>query len=127
MQQEKQETTFLSEQGVKVTSSRFILPSQTFAMSGITSVQSSIEKPKRLVPIIFLAVGTLLLVSTPKETWQFDVLCLAVGGVWFALQKTIYHVLLHTSSGQAKALSSKDEQWISKVVHALNDSIVHRG
>jgi len=127
MQQEKQETTFLNEQGVRVTSSRFILPSQTFAMSGITSVQSSIEKPKRLMPAIFIAIGAVLLVGVPKDTWQFDVFCLAVGGAWLALQKTIYHVLLHTSSGQAKALSSKDEQWISKVVHALNDSIVHRG
>jgi len=125
-QEQGQETTFLNEQGIRVTNTRFILPKQTFAMSGITSVQSHEDKPSRLGPVFFLIIGALVLVSN-REAIVFGLIMLIIGGVWFAMQKTTHHVLLHTASGEAKALSSKDGAWISKVVHALNDSIIHRG
>lgn len=125
-QEQAQETVFLSEQGIRVTNTRFILPKQTFAMSGITSVQSSEEKPSKLLPIIFLGIGALSLLGG-KDAISFAIIMLAIGGIWLKLQKTTYHVLLHTASGEAKALSSHDEGWVSKVVHAINDSIIHRG
>lgn len=52
-----------------------------------------------------------------------------IGGavaLWVS-QKPEFSVLLYTSSGEAKALTSKDGNLISKVVVALNDAIVHRG
>ncbi len=125
-QEQAQETIFLNEMGVRVTNTRFILPKQTFAMSGITSVQSREEKPSKLVPIIFLAIGVLSFLGG-KDAIFFAVIMLAIGGIWLKLQKTTHHVLLHTASGEAKALSSYDESWVSKVVHALNDAIIHRG
>ena len=125
-QEQGQETTFLSEQGIRVTNTRFILPKQTFAMSGITSVQSHEEKPSKAGPIIFFIVGALV-IAGGGDAIYFGVIMLIIGGIWLAVRKTTYHVLLHTASGEAKALSSKDGAWISKVVHALNDSIIHRG
>ena len=95
-------------------------------MSGITSVQSRDEKPSKLLPIIFLGIGVLSL-QGGKDMIPFAIIMLAIGGIWLKLQKTTYHVLLHTASGEAKALSSQNEGWISKVVHAINDSIIHRG
>ena len=42
------EQTFLNESGVTVTNTRFIVPAQTYAMSGITSVKSLRRDPKRM-------------------------------------------------------------------------------
>ncbi len=39
----------------------------------------------------------------------------------------MYHVVLNTSGGEMKALSSYQEGYVRKVVKALNDAIVHRG
>jgi len=55
-------------------------------------------------------------------------LIILAGAIIYALgQKTEFSVLLTTSSGEVKALTSRDSEFISKVVGALNDSIVHRG
>lgn len=94
-------------------------------MSGITSVQNYEDKPSKIGPIIFFVIGGFSLLN--KEFIPFAVIMIAIGGIWLALQKTTYHVLLHTASGEAKALSSRDGTWISRVVHAINDSIIHRG
>lgn len=118
-----EEKTFFTDGGVTVTNARFIVPSQTYAMSGITSVKTSQELPKRLYPIICGVLGLALLMSSTG----FAVLLIAVAAVWWFGQKTEYHVLLTTSSGEAKALSSDNGDFISKVVQALNESIVSRG
>lgn len=123
---QEQETTFLNEEGVRVTNTRFILPKQTFAMSGITSVQSGEDKPSKTGPVLFLIIGTLALFGG-NDSLVFAIIMLAVGGLWLFSLKTTYHVLLQTASGEAKALSSTNGAWVSKVVHAFNESIVHRG
>jgi hypothetical protein len=118
-----EENTFLTEGGVTVTNARFIVPSQTYAMSGITSVKTSQDDPKRLYPILCGVFGLLLLMSATG----FAILLIAVAVAWWIGQKTEFHVLLTTASGEAKALSSNNGAFISKVVHALNDAIVSRG
>lgn len=119
------EKSFLHEKGVIVTSSRFILPNHTFAMSGVTSVKFHEEPPKRFVPILIAVIGGVFAISEPLRT--AGVVMLAVGIIILALQKTVYHVLLKTASGEEKPLSDKDGQWIRTVVGALNESIIHRG
>ncbi len=52
---------------------------------------------------------------------------LAAGAFWLWKQKVMYHVVLNTSGGEMKALSSYQEGYVRKVVKALNDAIVHRG
>ncbi|TXH03234.1 MAG: QacE [Nevskiaceae bacterium] len=120
------EKTFLSEGGVTVTNTRFIVPSQTYAMSGITSVKSFEETPSRKGPIILIAIGLLAMLGG-KDSIVVALLFLAGGIAWWVLKKAKYHVLLSSASGEAKALSSPDQAWIGRVVGALNDAIVHRG
>lgn len=121
-----EEKTFLNEGGVNVTSARFIVPSQTFAMSGITSVKAFREDPSRVWPVIFLILGVLLMFGG-GGAMICGIILASLSVAWLASQKAIFHILLATASGEAKALSSPDRQWIDKVVTALNDSIVHRG
>ncbi|MEK7207774.1 MAG: DUF6232 family protein [Pseudomonadota bacterium] len=118
-----EEKTFFSDGGITVTNTRFIVPSQTYAMSGITSVKNSHESPKRSYPII---CGVLGLVFLPGAL-VVGLIIAGVAIVWWLGQKTQYHVVLTTSGGEVKALSTVDGALISKVVQALNDAIVARG
>lgn len=118
-----EEQSFLSEGNVKVTTTRFIVPSQTYAMSGITSVKNSHEPPVRIYPIVCGLIGLLCLAGAPVIGMIFIVLAI----VWWIGQRTTYHVVLTTASGEAKALSSTDGQYISNVIDALNNAIVARG
>lgn len=119
-----EEQTFLNEGSVTVTNARFIVPSQTFAMAGITSVKNSEEPPKRSYPMICGIIG-LLLLSGGTLVLGIGVLILAF--VWWIGQKSTYHVLLATAGGEMKALSSTDSAFISKVVTAINEAMVARG
>lgn len=121
-----EETTFLSEGGVSVTNARFITQGQTFAMSGVTSVESFRQDPSRKAPIIMGIIGVLALAGGGTVTIVGLLLIAGAVAMWF-LQKPEFQVLLSTASGKAKALSSNDGPFILKVVAAVNDAIVHRG
>lgn len=117
------ETIFFENEGVRVTNSRFIVDGQTFAMNNITSVKPLEQKPSRILPILLLVLGAL-----PAVNGVFGGLVLsAIGVAWLAMQKTVYHVMLHTSGGETSALKTYQKDYLQKVVTALNNAIVHRG
>ena len=76
------EQTFLNEGGVTVTNTRFIVPAQTYAMSGITSVKSLRRDPKRMGPIILIVLGLLMMLG--GGSWiLFGLLFIAGGVAWW--------------------------------------------
>lgn len=118
-----QETTFFEYEGVRITNSRFIVDGQTFAMNNITSVKPMEEKPKRLLPALLIIFGIL-----PAVNGAYGALLLSlIGTGWWAMQKTVYHVMLHTAGGETSALKTHQQEYLQKVVTALNNAIVHRG
>ena len=122
----QQEKVFFDEREVKVTNSRFILPGQkTFAMSGVTAVKTSQVNPNRAGPIVLITIGVFL--GYNKGINAISVALVVAGLAWFFIQKTIYTIVLTTSSGEQQALQDADLSWILRVVAALNDSIIHRG
>ena len=117
------EKTFFEYEGVRVTNTRFIVDGQTFAMNNITSVKPLEQKPSRLLPGLLIVTGVL-----PAINGAYGGLVLsAIGGVWWAMQKTVYHVMLHTAGGETSALKTFQKEYLQKVVTALNNAIVHRG
>lgn len=118
-----EEKNILSENGVTVTNTRFIVPSQTYAMAGITSVKNFEERPKRLYPIGCGIMGLLFLTGAPV----FGVVLIVLAVAWWIGQKTKYHVFLTTAGGEVKALSNHNGQFISRVIQSLNEAIVARG
>lgn len=117
------ETTYFEHEGVKVTNARFVVDGQTFTMSNITSVKPLQKKPSRVTPIILIILGV---VAAVYGTYGGLVLSV-VGAVWYAMQKTVYHIMLHTAGGETSALKTYQETYLQKVVTALNNAIVHRG
>ena len=114
-----EEKTFFNEGGVSVSNARFIASGQTYAMSGVTSVKSFREDPSRKGPIIMAVIGVLALAGGGTATVVGLLLIAGAAAMWF-LQKPIFHVLLSTASGESKAHSDKNGDFINKVVTALN-------
>jgi hypothetical protein len=95
-------------------------------MSNVTSVKAHTQKPSRLVLILLLIIGLFFTLSGGTGV----LVGLAVAGVaalCLFLQKTTYHVMLTTSGGESSALKTHQLDYITKVVNALNEAIVHRG
>jgi hypothetical protein len=125
------EESFFDEGEVKVTSARFIIPSQTYALSGVTSVKNLKEAPSKKWPIILIVIGFFILALSSEYSGSGGIifgLLVAGGGIaWLILSKPRYYVVLSSASGETKSLSSQDSAYISRVIAALNDAIVHRG
>ena len=125
------EQVFLNERGVSVSNSRIMheREGQTYAMSGITSVKCYEKKPSRKGPIILIIIGVLMLVDGLHEPALLlgAIIFLASGITWWVLRKADYSVLLTSASGEMKAYTSKDKDFVIKIVNAVNDAIVHRG
>ena len=117
------EKLFFEYEGVKVTNARFMVDGQTFAMNNITSVKTVAKKPSRIGPILLILVGA----GMAFQAAPLGAIVALPGVVWLFLQKTMYHIMLHTSGGETSALKTKQSDYATKVVTALNEAIVHRG
>jgi len=117
------ERTFFEYEGVKVTNARFVVDGQTFAMSNVTSVNPITESPRRFWGILVLLVGIVALFQNPF----FGVPVVALAVYFLYKQRPVYHVMLRTSGGETKALTTHQKNYLDKVVSALNDAIIHRG
>jgi hypothetical protein len=158
-----QEQILLQENGVTVSQARFVVPGQTFAMQGVSSVSHNVVQPSRKWPIILVALGVLVLLisfSILPDIGGIVMLLIGLaaavlGVVWFRGLKPDHLVVLNAStttstsrtvgaimgtglgvggavtstSGQnfVTALSSKDGEFVTRVVAALNNALVARG
>jgi predicted ATPase len=121
------EQVFFDQGTVKVTNARFIVGNQTYAMNGVTSVASGVTPPKRGLLIIGLVIGLLMLIGGDGGTKFVGLLIAAGCGFALYKQQATHAVILHSASGEVRALSDTDEGLISGVVAALNSAIIHRG
>ncbi len=119
-----EEKTFFEYEDVKVTNARFMSGAQTYAMSNVTSVKALTEKPKRFWWILLMVLGLMVAVG---GSFGGAAVMMLVAAVALWLQKTTYHVMLTTSGGETSALKTYQLDYVTKVVQALNDAIVHRG
>ena len=125
VQRAESEISFMAEGNVRVTNSRFISGGQTYAMSGITSVKQDVQKPKYGGLIILGLIGFITLAIGGNAVWIGLLMMVIAIAVGISL-KADYFVILHSSSGEMKALTSKDKEFISRVVDAINQAIVFR-
>ncbi|GJI93241.1 DUF6232 family protein [Duganella hordei] len=118
------ERIFFEYGDVKVTNARFINGGQTYAMNNVTSVKPYEKKPSRVGGIIVLAIGIVIMINASFIT---GLLIAAAAAYYLYQQKTVYHILLSTSAGETTALVTYQRDYLSQVIAALNNAIVHRG
>ncbi len=121
------ENTIFDENDIYVSDQRFVVPEQTYAISGITSVLKWVTKPSIKVPLILVALGII-----PWFFGGFGMIIIGLlligGGVFmFIRNKPTYSVYITTAAGEEEAFNSKDELFVDNIVQAINDAIVARG
>lgn len=113
---------------VKVTNARFIVQTQTYAVSGITSVRFDQNIPSWAPPVLLLLAGLFVvrqMAGSSATIWHW-LFAVAPGTMWFLLRKPTYSVTLSTAAGESRALTSKNREFIRAVVEALNQAIIDR-
>ena len=93
------EETFLNEGGVQVTNARFVVPGQTYALSGVTSVSIHEKKPKRIGPIFLFIIGFFCLMggfSGSSGAFVAALVFIGLGVLWWISNSTKYAVRLMT-------------------------------
>lgn len=129
------ETVFLNSGGVVVTNARFVVPGQTFAMSGVTSVKHWRTPRKWLFGALLILLGLPMLItgasmasvgsSTGPLMLGLIFAALGVYLIWRGRPQS--QVRLQSASGETKAFSSYDDALVRRIVDALTESIVFRG
>lgn len=117
------EQTFFQHEDVLVSNARFVSGSNTYAMSNVTSVKAFEQKPKRFWWIVLLVIGLGIALDHPLA----GLLIAAVAGYFLYSQKTRFHVMLATASGEVSALTTYQREYLDKVVSAINQAIIARG
>lgn len=127
------EHTLLDEEMVTVTTTRFIVPGQTYPIAGITSIANTVDSSMAPAGLVIVGIGIAAiggsLGSTPGAGAVIVVgaVLLLAGVVGMTVSKSKHHVVLTTSAGEVRAFTSTDKDLINNVVVALNQAIVRRG
>lgn len=130
------EKTFYESDNIKVTSVRFIVNNQTYALSSVNSVRVSEVDTTSLytAPALIAAGGIVwvlfLIAFKGRPIYYLQPIALMVAGIYLLTRikkNSEYRVVLTTSSGENAVLRSNEKQEIILVEKALNDAIVYRG
>lgn len=123
-----EEKTFLDSEAAKVTSARVVIGNQTFAMSGVTSVEVRKQEPKvnGFWPSMILVAGLATIPNSAATGFIFAV----IGGLWLLSEfrnPTLYHLVIRAAGGEVNALTSTDATAVDTIAAAITDAIVFRG
>lgn len=127
-----EETSFYSDQsGVRVTDKRVIIKSTTYSLANITSVSTRIEYPGQTGPLLFMAIGALVLIGGFGGRGNggmavFGLVLGLAGYFWYRGNKPTWHLRISSASGESTPLSSQNQQWIEGIARAINEAIIHR-
>ncbi len=131
------EKVFYDQDGIWVSSTRFMVNDQTFALSQITSVRVDRSPPKTGCATVFVAAGITIIiigfllaagdVVTGLGTVVLGGFSWLIGYLLRRAARGEYAVLVRTASGEEKVLIRRDEETPASVVAAINQAIVSRG
>ena len=122
------EKSYFANGGVQITNKRAIFHSKTYAMRNISSVSLGRIPASRKVGILIALAGIAIGgCAGAAEAWEglaFGLLVVGVGALAAWLPKDRFVVQLSSSSGEIRALVSKDRDFASGIVNALNEAII---
>ena len=124
------EQILYSDESVTVTPARIQVGAAAYETGNVTSVRLATVTPSRGNAIAVVAFGALFsLVQLLREQPRIEVIALFAlialfGLVWIALTRTSYAVVVSSSSGEQRALTSCDRAYIEKIVAVIRDALV---
>lgn len=128
---EEVELSYYSDQsGVRVTDKRVIIGNTTYSMANITSISTHVEKPSLAGPILFIAIGLILLIIALTQlsggTAVAGVIVGVLGYFWFRGCKPVSHLRIASASGESTPLKSVNKDWIDGIARAINEAMIGR-
>lgn len=132
MEKDKESTFYSDDRGVRITNARAVMPDgTTYSMANITSVRTGVEHANRKPGLVVGMLGLLVLgICAGLESTGGIIVGVVVLGIGIAIAmmaKATYSVQIATAAGEKQLVTSKDNEYIKKVVGAMNEAFVKRG
>jgi membrane-bound ClpP family serine protease len=125
------EEVIYSDSIVTVSTSRIVISGTTYALRNITSVKMTFAPAKTGCAIALIIVGAIVLIGGFSQGSYGILPGIVIGAIigglgflWLQSSKPDYFVTIASSSGEVRALTSKDKTYVEKIVGAINDAIV---
>ena len=128
-----EEEVVFDQEGIVVSTARLTVSGRTYCLNRVASARTHRKNPSRAWPIAFFLVGGAPLfelgyIFGGDSAGGFVILMLFfVTLAWCLQAKPRYSVVLDTSSGEARALTSTDQELVETAVHAINQALSHQG
>jgi hypothetical protein len=127
------EVSVYNDANITITNLRAMLQGKTYAMANVTSVSVYTQLVSKVPGTVVAVFGALILLGSleageVKGCIAFvGCLFLIIGGVHAYNARNRYWVRIGSASGETNALSSTDQTYVARIVHAMNEAIVKRG
>jgi Family of unknown function (DUF6232) len=125
-----EEQVFFDDRGVTVTSNRFVVPGRSYSMSEITVVASQMTSRKWMAATLCCLLAVLALThAVANRDGAMFLPALVFAGIAVALWRNgapMYHLLLHTSASEFRALTTREENRIDSIIGALNEAMEYQ-
>lgn len=117
------EKTFFQDGTVTVTNLWFRVPGQDFAMSNVRAVRVEQTKAKMPWPTVLYLLG---LATFVERLFAVGLILLAIGVLFKATSRPKLTVVLDGTSGEVRAFTSRDGDYISEIVDAIKKALAYR-
>lgn len=127
------EVLVYDDANIQISNLRATLHGKTYAMANVTSVSVFTQTKSKLPGILLLVLGVVLAplgLAGNDEPGCFVVAAIVLISTGFAsavAARDVYWMRIGSASGEANALSSRDADYIARIVAAMNEAIVLRG
>jgi len=132
------EESIYSDGNVSITTARIMIGGTTYALRNITSVRMTTTEPQTGGAIALIVVGAFPILDTLDGFAQGG----SAGGLWLLVVgiviggsgvlslralKPAYSIIVASSAGEIRALTSPNKDYIAKIVSSINEAIVRYG
>ena len=131
---ETNETTIFEEGSVKITNHRAVINGITYMISNVKSISMVKTDRKKYAKFIWagsflILIGFVVFVSSfSSDGGECLILVISAIGAFLVrnLTKTTYSLKIVSALGESNVSVVQDEEYIKKVVDAMNEAIVRR-
>jgi Family of unknown function (DUF6232) len=112
-----------------VSTARTVVHGTTFATANITSVRVEERFHGTFVTLIGIVLALVGLGSLFGKTIGTGIVCLIIGALltWLGSRMKQYYLVLHSASGEVRALQSGNPAVVKPIADAISQAIIMRG
>ncbi|UUC44623.1 DUF6232 family protein [Flavobacterium cerinum] len=121
------EKVFYRDLTVKVTQFRYITDNKTYVIKNISFVTINKIIGCRFCARFVIITGFIALFIPNDFQLIIGAILIVLGVIWHICIKDLFTVCIGTNGARINSITSSDENYIKKIVDAVNQAIIHRG